>query len=507
MLIDIGRPAAPVKAGALRPRWTLVVGCLGVALVVGSMVAFNTVLADIATTTSASQTQLNWIVDGYTVALACLLLPAGAIGDRYGRRVALIGGLLVFAVASASPALLNDPTQIITSRVLAGAGAAFVMPATLSLISLAYPRAQRLRGIGIWAGVAGCAGVVGMVGSGVLLRFSDWRGICWTQAAAAAVVLLMACTVPASRDRTAPRVDWLGSALIASAIAAVVFGLLDAPRRGWVDPMTAAFLTLGLACGVVFAIVERRRRYPLVDVALFRDARFATGVVTILLLFAATFGFFYLGMQYVQLIMSYSPLAAALAFAPFAVPLAALSALSFRYAPRLGLRWVLGAGMGLIAGGFFWMLTLDIHSSYLHLMLPVVVIGAGIGLCTTPATSAIMATVGDERQGVGSAINDTARELGAAVGIAVVGSVLAERYTAIATPRMTAWPPAIQEPASDSLGKALHIADALGRQAGNIADIGRDAFVAAMHSSTAVLAIIVSVVAAVIVCRVAKRAD
>src|SRR5690349_4931991 len=154
---------------------TLLAGCAGVALVVGSMVAFNTALGDLASATSASQTQLTWIVDGYTVALACLLLPAGAIGDRYGRRSALLGGLAVFAAASVAPAFCDTADAIVAWRIAAGAGAAFVMPATLALMAQGYPRDQRAKVVGLWAGVAGCAGVVGMLGSAVLLEFSDWR--------------------------------------------------------------------------------------------------------------------------------------------------------------------------------------------------------------------------------------------------------------------------------------------------------------------------------------------
>src|SRR5690349_1410449 len=167
------------------PAATLLAGCAGVALVVGSMVAFNTALGDIARETSASQTQLTWIVDGYTVALACLLLPAGAIGDRYGRRAALLAGLAVFAAASVAPAWADGPVAIVVWRVLAGAGAAFVMPATLALMAQALPREQRARVVGLWAGVAGCAGVAGMVGSAVLLQFWDWRLICWALGGAA----------------------------------------------------------------------------------------------------------------------------------------------------------------------------------------------------------------------------------------------------------------------------------------------------------------------------------
>ena len=212
------------------------VGCLAVALIVGSMVAFNTALGDLAAATSASQTQLTWIVDGYTVVLACLLLPAGAISDRYGRRAALGGGLVVFAAASVSPAIFSDPAQIIAARMVAGAGAALVMPATLSLLTHAYPASQRGKAVGVWAASAGCAGVAGMVGSGVLLHFWDWRAICWALGGAAVLMVAAVCTVAPSRARAAPPVDWLGAVFIAAAVALSWSRLLDAPHRGWTDP-------------------------------------------------------------------------------------------------------------------------------------------------------------------------------------------------------------------------------------------------------------------------------
>src|ERR1700757_1432226 len=162
--------------GSPRARaWTLTVACMGVALVVGSMTALNTAIGDIAVTTSATQTQLTWVVDGYTLALACLLLPAGAIGDRYGRRGALLTGLAIFSVASIAPLVFDSPVQIIAARTVAGLGAAFIMPATLSLLTAAYPPADRAKAVGIWAGVAGSGGALGMLVSGALLHFLSWQ--------------------------------------------------------------------------------------------------------------------------------------------------------------------------------------------------------------------------------------------------------------------------------------------------------------------------------------------
>jgi MFS family permease len=490
-----------------RAAVTLLAGCAGVALVVGSMVAFNTALGDIASATSATQTQLTWIVDGYTVALACLLLPAGAIGDRYGRRSALLGGLIVFAVASVAPAFSTGADAIVAWRVVAGAGAAFVMPATLALMAQACPRTRRARVVGLWAGVAGCAGVVGMLGSAVLLEFSDWQAICWALGGAAVGVAAMACAVPASVDVDAPKVDWAGSVLIAGAIAVVVMTLLDAPHRGWDHPLTIAGLAAGAGVGWLFVVVEQRRATPLLDLGMFADARFAAAVATVVVLFASTFGFFYLAMQYAQLILGYSALSAALAFAPFALPVVLLSALSFRFTPRLGLRAVLGAGLALIGVGFTSMLLLQQHSPYVLLALTVLTIGSGIGLCTAAATSTIMAAVRDERQGLGSAINDVAREIGAAIGIAVAGSVLAGRYTDTVASRLQPLPEALRAPMVESPGQALHMAGMLGARGDWIRQAAVDAFVTATHAAALVMAIVAGGAAAWVVWRTPRSKE
>jgi EmrB/QacA subfamily drug resistance transporter len=489
--------AFPERAG-WRRIWTLIVGCLGVSLVVASMIMLNTALGDIAVVTSATQTQLTWMVDGYTLVLACLLLPAGAIGDRYGRRGALLIGLAIFSLASVAPVFLHSAVQVIVSRAVAGAGAAFVMPATLSLLTVAYPKEERTKAVGIWAGVAGSGGVIGMFGSGLLLRFWDWQSIFWLLGVAGALIFVLACTVSSSRDPDAPRVDWLGAVLIGAAMAVFVFGLLQAPDRGWTDPVILSCLAGGLVVAVMFGFVEFRRRQPLLDVRLFANPDFTTGVGTIIMLFGATFGFFYLGMQYVQQIMGYSALGTAMAFGPFMMPLAALSALSFWYLPKLGLRLVLFVGMLLVSVGFLCMLTLSTDSSYFDLAWPALILSTGIGLCTAPTTSAIMGAVPDEKQGVASAVNDTTREVGAALGIAVAGSILAERYTHELAPRLTVFPEPVRGPASDSVAKAIAVATRIGPQGNQLAEVSKAAFLTAMHASTVMMAVIAGVAAVLI---------
>jgi MFS family permease len=250
---------------------------------------------------------------------------------------------------------------------------------------------------------------------------------------------------------------------------------------------------------VVFGLVEFRRSSPLLDVRLFGDPSFATGVATIVILFGATFGFFYLGVQYVQQIMGYSPLMTAMSFGPFMVPLGIFSALSFWYVPKLGLRLVLLLGTLLMAVGFACMRTLELHSTFLDLAWPSLILSTGIGFCTAPTTSAIMGAVSDEKQGVASAVNDTSREMGGALGIAVAGSILAGRYSHELAPRLAGFPAPVRGPATDSLAKALEVAGKLGPQGGPLADASKAAFLTAMHASLTVLAVIVAVAAALIV--------
>ncbi len=287
--------------------WLLTVACFGVLLVISSMVALNTALPDIAIATSATQTQLTWIVDSYTLVLACLLLPAGALGDRYGRRGAMLVGLAIFAGASLVPAILSDPLIVIVSRGLAGAGAALIMPATLSLITAAYPKEQRNKAVGIWAGVAGSGAVIGMLGSGGLLNFWSWHSIFWAFAGAGLTIFVLTLTIASSRDADAKPLDWRGALVIGGAVATLVFGILEAPERGWTHPLVDISIGVGLLLALAFGFVEVRQRYPLLDVRLFAVPAFATGAATITVFFLSMFGYMFLLMQYMQLILGYSP--------------------------------------------------------------------------------------------------------------------------------------------------------------------------------------------------------
>src|SRR6516164_2286403 len=455
--------------------WLLTVASLGVLLVISSMVALNTAIPDMATAMSATQTQLTWVVDSYTLVLACLLLPAGALGDRYGRRGAMLVGLAVFGLASVVPAIWSDPTIVIVARAAAGVGAALIMPATLSLITAAHPKDQRNKAVGIWAGVAGAGAVVGMLGSGGLLHFWSWHSIFWAFAGVGLTLFVLTLTIATSKEAAAKPLDWRGAFVIGGAVAALVFGILEVPARGWTHPLVLGSIGAGLALGAAFGFVEVRQRYPLLDVRLFAVPAFATGAATITVFFLSMFGYMFLLMQYMQLILGYSPTKTAFGLSP-----------------------VVFSGLMLIALGLVCLLGVKLGSPYWRAAWPMLVLSTGIGLCTAPTTSVIMTTVPDDKQGVASAVNDATREIGAALGIALAGSMLAASYPKILAPKLIGFPQQVSDAASTSVGQALEVARRLGPAGARLAEVSKVAFIDAMGSSLLVLAALVAASAVVI---------
>ncbi|MDW5611455.1 MULTISPECIES: MFS transporter [Mycolicibacterium] len=470
-----------------RRIWLLAVASVDVLMVISSMVALNAALPDIAVQTSATQNQLTWVVDGYTLALACLLLPAGALGDRYGRRGALLVGLAIFGLASLAPVMFDSPMQIIVARAVAGVGAALIMPATLSLLTAAFPKSERNKAVGIWAGVAGSGAVFGFLGTGILLHYFSWQSIFYLFAAGALLMFVATCTIGSSRDQTATPVDWLGAALIGTAIAVFVLGVVEAPVRGWTDVIVLGGIAAGVVLAGLFALVQLRREHPLLDVRLFLRSDFATGAVGITFLFLANFGFFFVEMQFMQLVLGYTALQTAFALSPLAIPVLVLGGTLHLYLPKVGLRFAVSVGLLLVAVGLFCLRYLEADATYLDLMWPLLITASGIGLCTAPTTSAIMNAAPDEKQGVASAVNDATREIGAAIGIAVAGSILAAVYHGSLAPKLAAYPAQIREPATDSLAYALSISEQMGPQGTQLARLAEEAF---MHASAQALLVL-----------------
>lgn len=480
--------AQPSAPGAGARRWVITVACAAVSVIIASMAALYTALPDIATAVGATQSQLTWIVDGYTLALACLVLPAGAVGDRYGRRLVLTVGLAVFTVGSLLPLVVQDPVWIIAARVLAGAGAAAVMPSTLSLITGLLPADRRGNAIGLWAGVAGIAGVIGIVGSGFLVQVWSWESIFVVLAAVGALMLLCSFTLPESRADVPPRIDALGGTLVAVSLGCLVFGIISGPEYGWSSPVVVATLVVGFVVLAAFVVSQLRAREPLLDVRLFRNRGFSAGALSLTVQFGVTFGVFLILIQYLQLVQGYSPLGASLALAPMMAPLMLVAMISPRIAERVGLKAVMVVGMAAIAGGLLVMRGVDADSSYFALLWPTLIMSAGLGLTAAPATTVIVSEAPEDKQGVAAAVNDATREVGASLGIAAAGSLLASGYSAGIAPVLPRVPEVARGPVADSLAGALAVAEHAGPSAGPLVDAAVDAFLDGVSSAGLVLA-------------------
>jgi len=364
------------------------------ALVVAAVPALNVALPDVATDTGATQSQLQWIVDAYALVFAGLLLPAGALGDRFGRKPLLVLGLLIFGGGSAAAALCTTPGPLIGARALMGVGAAMVMPTTLSIITASFPVKQRAKAVGAWIGVAGAGAILGLVTSGLLLERFGWQSVFWLNVVLAGGVAAAALrTIPNSRDERRPTVDLLGGLLLTASLSLVVFGAIEGPELGWTDPVTVGVFSAGAGAGVLWLLWSLRIPEPLLDPRLFLRRSFSTGVLSIGAQFFVFFGFVFLVIQYLQLVLGYTPLRAGLALLPMAMVLGGMSRHAPQLASRLSRRAMSVGGVLLIAVGMLVLSQLDGSSSYWLLLAGILPLGAGMALATAPATTGIVAAL------------------------------------------------------------------------------------------------------------------
>ena len=439
--------------------------CLALMMVVGAVASLNVALPEIARSTGATQTQLQWMVAAYALAFAALLLPAGAIGDRIGRKPVLASGLALFGLSSLAAVFLNSPGELIALRGAMGVGAATIMPVTLSVITTIFPPEERGKAVGTWVGVAAGGGVLGLLASGVLLEWLPWQSIFVLNVVLAAVALLgTLAIVPATREARAPRLDPVGAVLSAAALAALVFGVIEGPERGWGELTTVLSLAFGAVAALAFVLWELRRREPMLDPRHFARRGFAAGTLSVTVQFFAAFGFLFLALPYLQLVMGYSPLQAAGALVPMALVVIPLSRIAPAIAARVGVRVAGATGLSLMALGFLVLATLDVGASYAHFLAGLLPFGAGMALAGAPATTAIVASLPRSKQGVASAVNDVSRELGGALGIAVLGSLMNGVYRAEMADSTATLPAGVGEKARGSLAAAQQIGEQLGPQ-------------------------------------------
>jgi EmrB/QacA subfamily drug resistance transporter len=445
----------------------------GVALGVLCLAAFtinvdttivNIALPSLVRQLDASTRELQWVVDAYTLTFAALVLAAGSLGDRYGRKGALLAGLAVFGTATAVGGLVDSAGALIGVRAVMGMGAALIFPSTLSIISNLYTeRGERARAIGVWGAMTGLGVALGPVTGGWLLEHFWWGSVFVAMAPVAAVTFIGGVLfVPTSRDPATPPVDVAGLVLSTLAIGTLVFTIIEAPEQGWTAPATTGGFALAAAATVVFVAWERGRPHPMLDVSLFRNLRFSAASGSIMVIFFALAGFVFLITQYFQFLKGYAPFSTGLRILPVATCIAIGSLVGVRLAVTVGNKAVVATGLLLVGISFAWVSTASIATPYIEIVGQMVLAGLGMGLTTAPATEAIMGVVPKEKAGIGSAVNDATRELGATLGVAIIGSVYASLYASGLEDSAGSLPAPAVDAASESIGAAIAVSQQLG---------------------------------------------
>jgi EmrB/QacA subfamily drug resistance transporter len=476
-------------------RWaTLAVVCAAVFVTVLDGTIVNVALPSLALDLDASTRQLQWIVDAYLLVFTGLLLAAGGLGDKYGRKRLLMLGLVVFGATSAYAGSVGSADSLIFGRALMGIGAAMIFPATLAILTNVFDDpGERAKAIGIWSAVAGVAVAAGPITGGWLLENFWWGSVFFVNVPVTVVVALAAWRiVPESRERDAPRLDGVGVALSIAAITTLVSTIIEAPEWGWLS--TATFTGFGVAAVLlaVFIRWELRVAHPMLPVTIFRNLRFSAASVAITSAFFALFGFVFLITQYFQLVRGYGPLEAGLRTLPVAVSIAAASVLAPRIVERVGTTAVVRTGLLLLASAFVWIaLSAAVDTPYSVVVGQMILLGVGLGSTTAPATESIMGSLTSGKAGIGSAVNDTTRELGGTLGVAIIGSVFSSIYVSRLEDGdgvLAQLPTQQQQLTKDSVGAARTIAGQLGANAQPYLDEVNDAFLSGLSAGSLVAA-------------------
>jgi EmrB/QacA subfamily drug resistance transporter len=497
-----------VPPGYERRWWVLATMTVCLLVVIMGNTILNVALPTLQRELGATQGELQWAVDSYVLVFAGLLFSWGVVGDRIGRRRVLLIGLAIFSVGSLLAAFSTGPLQLIAWRALMGVGGAAVQPATLAVITNVFPPAERGRAIGVWAGTAGLAVAGGPLAGGAVLEHFWWGAVFLIGVPVAALALAgVLAVVPESKDPEPGRLDVPGVLLSIVALAGLVYGIIHGGSgAGWGTAGVLVPLLGGLVLLAVFVQLQRRSRHPALDVSLFRNPGFSAAAGALGLNFFALMGATFYLVYYLQGVRGYSPLQSGATLIPVAVAMAVMAPRSSRLAERFGAKAVCGTGFLLISASFVGFQLLD-QDSPLWLVLAILALqGTGMGSVMAPATESIMAVVPRHKAGAGAAVNNSVRQIGGALGIAVLGSLLASAYAARIGDRVDVLPAAVRDEAGRSLIATLEAvrgvqgsgdADAA-RAAGALLDPARDAFVGAMHV-TAVGTAVASLVAAVVV--------
>jgi EmrB/QacA subfamily drug resistance transporter len=473
--------------------WTLAVLCFSLLVIGMDNTILNVALPTIQKDLGATASQLQWIVDSYTIVYASILLTTGSLGDRFGRKRLLTLGLIVFGVGSVASAFSASAGQLIAFRALAGLGGAMIMPATLSILTNVFPPEERGRAIGIWAGVSGIGIVVGPLVGGWLLARYFWGSVFFVNVPVVIVALIGGrIFVPSSKDPDAPRLDPVGTVLGSAGLGALLYGIIEAPAQGWGDPTVIGGFVVGLVLLAGFVMWELHSTHPMLEVRFFRNPRFTAASIAVTLIFFAMFGSMYFLTQYLQFVLDYSPMVAGAALIPLAGAMMIVSPNTAKLTKRLGTKIPVAAGMATVALALALMSRITISTSYWFVALVLLILGIGIATAMSPATESIMGSLPLGKAGVGSAMNDTTRQVGGALGVAVLGSLTAAAYhqQIASTKSVAALPPAAAHAARDSIGGAVEVARHMGVAGQQLVADASASFVHAMSTTLLIAAVV-----------------
>ena len=470
--------------------WTLGVLCVSLLVVGLDNTILNVAIPTLQERLGATQGQIEWIIDSYVLVFAGLLLTMGALGDRFGRRRALTQGLLVFGAGSVVSAFSGSASVLIASRALMGVGAALIMPSTLSILTNVFPAKERGRAIAIWAGVSGLGIGIGPIAGGLLLEHFWWGAVFLVNVpVVVAAIAAGRFLVPESRDENASRLDPLGALLSIAALTAIVFAIIEAPIRGWTSPVTLGSFAAGLVLLGFFVAGEARSDHPMLPVEFFANPRFSAGSGAVTLAFFALFGTTLLLTQYQQIVRGYSALAAGVRVLPVALALVVFAPNSAKLAARFGTKRVVASGLTVLSVTLASLRLFEVGTPYWKLGVVYFFMGAGMAHVVAPSTEAIMGALPRNRAGIGSAVNDTTRQVGGALGVAILGSLLHSAYASHIAPVLAAIPAERRAEASDSIVKTMKVArETMGSGAGPVIDGARVAFTDAMGTVALVAA-------------------
>jgi predicted MFS family arabinose efflux permease len=398
-------------------------------LAVSLVAAINLAIPKLsASSLHPSATQLLWIVDIYVLVFGCLLIPAGALGDRYGRKGALLTGLAIVAAGCLLTAAAPGVPLLLCGRALTGVGAALVMPATLSLMMQVTAPDQRSHAVATWTAATGIAGIAGNVGGGLILQYLPWQGLFLAVAPLAVILAVLAAALTPRGHRHPADLDMRGSALLVAAIAALMYAIIEGPSLGWTSAAVLGVLALSAVLLAVFTLYAMRAAHPLLDPRVFRIPPLRAGSLGVGLTFFGLFALFFVNAQYLQYAKGFSPLVTGLAIGPLSVGMMLISRRSIGWAARLGTRRVVGAGLLGLAAGLALLSLADASTPYLVYACFLVVMSAGMGLCVPSLSTAVMTSLPRSRAGMGSGLNGATREIGSALGVAVFGTILTSRF-------------------------------------------------------------------------------